>query len=50
LELSQAVADGSYAAKYVESGEPYSSHDCYIDGVHCRAEEARFGGIVVQTI
>jgi len=23
-------------------------HDCQVDGVPCRADEARFGGIVVQ--
>jgi hypothetical protein len=49
LELFQAIPDGSYTASYVENGEPYLSNECYIDGFRCLAEEARFGGIVVQT-
>lgn len=37
-----------FGAKYADTGEQYLSHDCYIDGVKCFAEEAYFGGIVVQ--
>ena len=29
-------------------GSRYMSQDCYVDGVGCRADEARFGGIVVR--
>ena len=25
-------------------------HECYIDGNKCRADEARFGGIVIQKL
>lgn len=39
---------GGYRAIVTETGEPYDSHFCFIDGVSCYADEARFGGIVVQ--
>jgi len=39
-----------FAAKYADTGEEYDSRVCYIDGVECRAAEARFGGIVVETV
>ncbi|TNJ34409.1 hypothetical protein [Arenimonas terrae] len=41
---------GGYGAQYADDHSPYDSHDCYIDGHPCRADEARFGGIVVQTL
>lgn len=39
---------GGYVAAYADTGEPYDSHDCWIDGVACHADEARFGGIVIE--
>ncbi len=36
---------GSY-----EDGAIYVSHSCYVDGIECEANEAKFGGIVIQTI
>lgn len=41
---------GGCIGKYVSTGEEYRSDLCYIDGVACRAREARFGGIVVQPL
>lgn len=38
----QAVVD--------ETGEEYNSKVCYINKVKCRADEARFGGIVIQVV
>ena len=32
----------------VVNGSRGTSHDCYIRGIKCYAEEARFGGIVVS--
>lgn len=40
---------GGFAATYAD-GSPYLSHECFIDGVRCHADEARFGGIVIQVI
>lgn len=31
-------------------GQTYSSHEVYIYGIACWAEEARFGNIVVQPL
>lgn len=48
LAFSNVGFDGGYAARFIDTGEPYDSHDCWIDGVACRADEARFGGIVIE--
>jgi hypothetical protein len=39
---------GGYEALFPDTGEPYHSHVCYIRGVECYADEARFGGIVIR--
>jgi predicted nucleic acid-binding Zn ribbon protein len=39
-----------FDAKYADDGEQYLSHDCYIDGVKCYADEAYFEGIVIQVV
>lgn len=39
---------GGFGASFADTGELYDGHDCQIDGMHCRAGEARFGGIVVE--
>lgn len=43
---------GGYIAYYADNDnkEEYKSHDCYIDGIKCRADEARFGGIVIEVV
>ncbi|BAZ18833.1 hypothetical protein NIES4071_107180 (plasmid) [Calothrix sp. NIES-4071] len=43
---------GGYIAYYADSNgkEKYNSHDCYIDGIQCIANEARFGGIVIEVV
>lgn len=41
---------GGYDARYADTDEPYPSHECFIDGITCRAGEARFGGIVIQAV
>jgi len=48
LEFSNVHLSGGYAAQYADTGEPYDSHDCWIRGIRCRADEARFGGIVIE--
>ena len=48
LSFSNEGLSGGFVAKYADTGEDYLSHDCFIDGVKCRADEARFGGIVIQ--
>ncbi|RUL78220.1 hypothetical protein EKH80_05110 [Dyella choica] len=39
---------GGYAAIYADTKQPYSGHECFIDGIRCHADEARFGGIVIE--
>ena len=39
---------GGYLAKYRDTGESYDSHDCCIEGIACYADEARFGGVVIE--
>ncbi len=48
LSFSNEGLAGGFVAKYADTGEKYLGHDCYIDGVKCRADEARFGAIVIQ--
>ena len=50
IEFHNVSFSGGFAAKYADSGKEYLSHDCYIDGIKCYADEARFGGIVIQVI
>jgi hypothetical protein len=41
-------ASGGYRAIYADTNEIYDSHQCFISGMECRADEAKFGGIVIQ--
>ena len=50
LEFFNTSFAGGYGARYADNKEPYDSHVCYIQGKECRADEAYFGGIVVQTV
>jgi hypothetical protein len=50
LEFANIDATGGFQAFYSDSGEPYLDHVCFILGVRCCADEAHFGGIVVQPI
>ncbi|MEP6945834.1 MAG: hypothetical protein ABJA02_07950 [Acidobacteriota bacterium] len=48
ISFSNVSLSGGFAALYRDTHEERHSDICYIDGIKCRAEEARFGGIVVQ--
>ena len=50
LNFCNIGLSGGYIATYADSNEEYMSHDCYINGVKCYADEARFGGIVIETL
>jgi hypothetical protein len=50
LVFSNETYFGGFIAHYMDTGEPYPSHECYIDGIECYADEHRFGGIVIQTV
>jgi len=39
---------GGFQGAYADSGEAYLSHVCFVKGIRCWADEAKFGGIVIQ--
>jgi hypothetical protein len=48
VEFFQSGPLGLLHARYTETGEPYVSEECDIDGTPCLARVAHFGGIVIQ--
>jgi hypothetical protein len=48
LQFFNEGFSGGFVAKYVDTGESRNSHACFVNGVQCWADEARFGGIVLQ--
>ena len=50
LEFFNVDLSGGFSARYADTGEVYDGHQCLIDGVPCRADEARFGGIVIEVV
>ena len=48
LEFYNESFSGGFIAKYSDTGEARDSHVCFIDDVKCWADEAHFGGIVIQ--
>lgn len=50
LSFYNTSLSGGYRAEYADTREPYDSHACWVRGVPCRADEARFGGIVIEPV
>lgn len=50
LIFSNAGLSGGLTARFADTGEPYIGGRCYIEGIPCRADEAYFGGIVIETL
>jgi hypothetical protein len=50
LKFSNIDMTGGFIAQYADTGQSYPSHECYIDGIPCYADEHHFGGIVIQPI
>ncbi len=48
ISFSNVSLSGGFAALYRDTNEERDSHVCYIDGIKCRADEAYFGGIVIE--
>lgn len=52
LTLTNTSEAGGFAARYADSGELAAeetvTHVVYVDGVRCRADEGRVGGVVVR--
>lgn len=47
LTFSNADLSGGFVASYLDTGEEHLGHECFVEGVKCRADEAYLGGIVV---
>ena len=50
LKFSNVDFTGGFVASYVDTGAEYPSHECFIDGVKCHADEAKFWGIVIEAL
>jgi hypothetical protein len=50
LLFGNVSLSGGFVAIYADTLENYGSHVCYIDGIKCRADEFRFGGIVIEAV
>lgn len=50
LAFSNVGIWGGFRAAYADTGEPYEDHLCFVRGIRCWADEARFGGIVIQAL
>lgn len=48
LTFANAHLSGGFVARYADTGEGYPSHECFVDGVKCHADEAYLGGIVIE--
>jgi N-glycosidase YbiA len=48
LSFFNTCISGGFEAVVDENQEKHLGHVCYIDGVECRADEGRFGGIVIE--
>jgi hypothetical protein len=50
VRFDNVTFSGGLCGHFVDTGNEYLSDGCFIDGFACRAEEARFGGVVIQPI
>jgi hypothetical protein len=48
VDFQNTALTGGYEAVNVATGEKSDSHSCFIRGIECYADEAKFGGIVVR--
>lgn len=48
LKFYNQDMSGGLVGEYRDTGEPYTSNQCVIDGIPCHVQEAHMGGIVIQ--
>lgn len=49
--INESFDGGFISVHTIDNNVVYKKeHTCYINGIKCYADEARFGGIVIQTI
>jgi hypothetical protein len=50
LRFYNQSLSGGFQAVCADTGEERASHECWIDGIRCWADEAHLGGIVVYPL
>jgi predicted RNA-binding Zn-ribbon protein involved in translation (DUF1610 family) len=50
LKFGNVDISGGFKACFADTGAEYTSHECFIGGVKCHADDARFGGIVIEAV
>lgn len=50
LEFGNTDLSGGFEAVYADTGKKYQSHECFVKGMRCWADEARFGGVVIEAL
>jgi hypothetical protein len=50
LRFYNVDSTGGFRAEYADTGQQRAGHICYVRGVKCLADEAHFGGIVIQPV
>jgi hypothetical protein len=50
LRFGNVDASGGVEAWYADDGTPYRGQECLVREIRCRAEEPRFGSVVVQPV
>jgi hypothetical protein len=50
VEFSNQDLSGGLVGRYADTHEAYPGVDCALDGIPCRAEEGRFGGVIIQVL
>ena len=48
--FSNTDLSGGFVGTYSDIGKEFSSHECFVYGIECRADEAYFGGIVIEAV
>ena len=50
VEFFNQDLSGGLLVRYTDTDEAYLGEECFIDDIPCRAEEGRFGGVIVQVL
>jgi len=50
VSFSNIDVFGGLIGHYIDTEEEYKTQYCYIKSTKCKAEEARFGGVVIQIL
>jgi len=50
LRFTNRDVSGGLEVRHADDGTLHEGHECLVRGIQCRAEEYRFGGVVVQPV